>query len=86
MDCSPSTPLYMQFSRQEYWLEWITIPFSRGSSLPRIKPRSPALQADSFPPEPPGKCGGRSREGTLRENPEEEINEKGKIENTTQMG
>ena len=32
-------------------LEWAAIPFSRGSS----KPRSPSLQADSFPAEPPGK-------------------------------
>ena len=86
MDCSPPTPLSMQFSREEYWLKWVTIPFSRGSSLPRIKPRSPALQADSLSSEPLRKCRGRSREGTLRENPEEEINEKGKIKNTTQMG
>ena len=28
-------------------LEWVAISFSRGSSQPRIKPRSPALQADS---------------------------------------
>ena len=27
------SPLYMGFSRQEYWREWISIPFSRGSSL-----------------------------------------------------
>ena len=32
-------------------LEWVAIPFSRGSS----QPRSPALQADSLPCEPPGK-------------------------------
>ena len=31
--------------------EWLAIPFSRGSS----QPRSPALQADSLPCEPPGK-------------------------------
>ena len=36
-------------------LEWGAFPFSRGSSQPRIKPRSPALQADSLPAEPPGK-------------------------------
>ena len=29
-------------------LEWVAISFSRGSSLPGIKPGSPALQADSF--------------------------------------
>ena len=33
-------------------LEWVAIPFSRGSS----QSRSPALQADSLPAEPPGKA------------------------------
>ena len=28
-------PLSLEFSRQEYWLEWVAIPFSRGSSWPR---------------------------------------------------
>ena len=32
-------------------LEWVAIPFSRGSS----RPRSPASQADSLPSEPSGK-------------------------------
>ena len=36
-------------------LEWVVVPFSRGSSNPGIKHRSPALQADSLPAEPPGK-------------------------------
>ena len=40
-------------------LEWVTIPFSRGSSQPRDQPRdqarSPTLQADSSPAEPQGK-------------------------------
>ena len=36
-------------------LEWVAVPFSRGSSHPGIKPRSPALQAGSLPVEPPGK-------------------------------
>ena len=36
-------------------LEWAAMPSSRGSSQPRIKPRSPALQAASLPSEPPGK-------------------------------
>ena len=36
-------------------LEWVAVPFSRGSYQPRIEPRSPALQADSFPAEPQGK-------------------------------
>ena len=29
-------------------LEWVAIPFSRGSSWPGIKPKSPALQVDSY--------------------------------------
>ena len=32
-------------------LEWVAFPFSRGSA----QPRSPSLQADSLPAEPPGK-------------------------------
>ena len=36
-------------------LEWVAMPSSRGSSDPRIEPRSPELQADSLPSEPPGK-------------------------------
>ena len=48
------TPLSMGFSRQEYWSG---LPFSSTSDLPDpwIQPRSPALQADSLPSEPPGK-------------------------------
>ena len=51
-DLSPT--LSMGFSRQEYWSG---LPFlSPGDLLnPGIKPWSPALQADSLPPEPPGK-------------------------------
>ena len=42
-------------------LECIAFPFSRGSYNPGIKPRSPTLQADSLPAEPPGKpCGKES--------------------------
>ena len=48
------SPLYMGFSRQEYW-SGLLFP-SRGN-LPNsgVEPRSPALQADSLPSEPPGK-------------------------------
>ena len=44
----------MEFSRQEYWSE---LPFPSPGYLPDpgIKPRSPALQADSLPSELPGK-------------------------------
>ena len=36
-------------------LDWVAICFSRGSSRPRDRTRSPALQADSLLSEPPGK-------------------------------
>ena len=47
-------PLSMEFSRQEYWSG---LPFPSPGDLPDpgIKLRSPALQADSLPAEPPGK-------------------------------
>ena len=49
----PAT-LLMEFSRQEYWSG---LPFPSPGDLPDpgIEPRSPALQADSLPSEPPGK-------------------------------
>ena len=36
-------------------LEWVAFPFSGDLPNPGIKPRSPALQADSLPAEPQGK-------------------------------
>ena len=36
-------------------LEWVAVPFSGDFPNPGIEPRSPALQADSLPAEPPGK-------------------------------
>ena len=39
MDCSPPDFSAHGFSRQEYWSEWIAIPFSRGSSWPRDQTR-----------------------------------------------
>ena len=36
-------------------LEWVAFPFSGNLANPEIKPRSPALQADSLPAEPQGK-------------------------------
>ena len=44
----------MEFSRPEHWSGW---PFPSPGDLPNlgIEPRSPALQADSLPAEPPGK-------------------------------
>ena len=44
----------MEFPRQEYWSG---SPFPSPGDLPDpgIKPRSPALQEDALPSEPPGK-------------------------------
>ena len=60
MDCnlpgsfvSGDSPLSMGFSRQE---DWSGLPFPSPGDLPDsgIEPRSPALQADTLPCEPPG--------------------------------
>ena len=54
-------PLSMRFSRQEYWSG---LPFPSPGDLPNpgIEPRSPALQVDSLPAEPPGKPGSDGKE------------------------
>ena len=36
-------------------LEWVAVPFSKDLPDPGIEPRSPTLQVDSLPSEPPGK-------------------------------
>ena len=36
-------------------LEWVAFPSSRDLPNPGIEPKSPALQVDSLPAEPPGK-------------------------------
>ena len=36
-------------------LEWVTVPFLGDLPNPGIRSRSPTLQADSLPAEPPGK-------------------------------
>ena len=46
-------PLSMEFSRQEYW-SGFKFPSPGDIPDPRIEPRSPALQADVLPSEPPG--------------------------------
>ena len=48
------TPLPMEFSRQEYW-SGLPFPSPGAFPDPGIRLRSPALQADTLPPEPPGK-------------------------------
>ena len=54
MDCSHQAPLSIEFSRQEYWSG---LPFPSPGDLPDpgTELRSPALQADSLPSEPPAK-------------------------------
>ena len=47
MDCSPPGSS-VRGILQARILEWVAIPFSRGSSQTRIKPRSLALQEDSL--------------------------------------
>ena len=44
--------LSIEFSRQEYW-SGLAIPFSKDILDPGIELRSPALQADPLPSEPP---------------------------------
>ena len=44
----------MEFSRQEYW-SGLSFSFTGDLPDPEIEPRSPAMQADSLPTEPPGK-------------------------------
>ena len=53
-DCNSQALLSIEFSRQEYWSG---LPFPSPGDLldPEIKPRSPALQTDSLPSEPPEK-------------------------------
>ena len=54
MDCSlPGCPVHGIL--QARILEWVATPFSRDLTNPGIKPRSPALQADSLPTELWGK-------------------------------
>ena len=57
LDCNPPVSS-VHGMIQARILEQVAMPSSRGSSQgwnPRIEPRSPALQADSLPFEPPGK-------------------------------
>ena len=48
MDCSPQGSS-VHGILQTRILEWVVIPFSRNFPDPGIKPRSPAMQADSLP-------------------------------------
>ena len=52
MDCSPSS---VHEILQARILDWIAMPTPGDLPNPGIKPRSPAMQADSLPAELPGK-------------------------------
>ena len=54
MDCSLPVSSVLGILQARI-LEWVAIPFSRGSFQPRIKPGYLALHADSLPSEPSGK-------------------------------
>ena len=56
---SYKAPLSMEFSRQEYW-SGLLFPSPGDLPDPGIEPRSPALQADALPSEPPGKPQGKT--------------------------
>ena len=47
-------PQPVEFSRQEYW-SGLSFPSPGDLPDPGIEPRSPALQADALPSQPPGK-------------------------------
>ena len=56
VDCSHQVPLFMGFSRQEYW-SGLPFPPAGGLPNPGIEPTSPAApasQADSLPVSPEG--------------------------------
>ena len=56
-------PPSMGFSRQKYW-SGLPCPPPGDLPNPGIEPTLPALQADSLPTEPPGKCSPPPREVT----------------------
>ena len=51
----------MDWILQARILEWVVFPFSRDLPNPGIKPRFPALQADSLPDEPQGEYKGQEK-------------------------
>ena len=48
-------PSPMEFSRQEYWSGWSTLPSPGDLPNTGTEPRSPSSQADALPSGPPGK-------------------------------
>ena len=66
VDCSPpGSSVHGIF--QAGILEWVAIAFSRGSSPPRDRTGSPALQlqTDALSPEPPGKPNSKESIGII---------------------
>ena len=53
IDLGHQAPLFMEFSRQEFW-NGLPFPSPGDFPDPRIEPVSPSLQAEFFPSEPPG--------------------------------
>ena len=51
---APQAPLFMGFSKQEYW-SGLPLPSPEGLPNPEIEPASPALAGRFFTAEPPGK-------------------------------
>ena len=68
-------PLSTGFSRQEYWSK---LPFPSPGDLlnPGLEPKSPTLQPDSLPSEPPGKSSYKG--GGFISEPGGEVNTLGK--------
>ena len=67
---TPWTPLFMGFSRQEYW-SGFPFPSPRDLPDPGIKPRCPALQANSLLSELPREAdglGGKNEATEIRSN------------------
>ena len=64
-DCSPPGSS-VHGILQVRTLEWVDIPFSRGLPQPRVKPGSPASQADSLLSGPPGKSHQRDKDGNCK--------------------
>ena len=67
-DCSPPASS-VQGILQARILEWVAIPFSMGSSQPRIEPGSPALQTDCLPSKPPEILSKRQKNFFLEKKP-----------------
>ena len=57
MSVAHQAPLPMGFSRQEYW-SGLPCPSTGDLPNPGIEPRSPTLQENSSPSEPPGRMDG----------------------------